>query len=336
LRIEDTDQSRKVNGAEEYIVEALKWCGLEPDESPFHGGDYGPYRQSERLDIYNKYVDQLIVEGKAYYAFDTPQELEVMRAELQEKKADVQQYGITNRMQMRNSLTLSEAIVNELIETGPPYVIRVKVPENQTIEVNDIIRGQVKVDSNLIDDKILLKSDGFPTYHLANVVDDYLMKISHVIRGEEWLQSAPLHVLLYNLFGWEADMPAFAHMSLLLKPEGSGKLSKRDAEKHGSPIFPITWHDPRTGATTEGFREQGYIAGALINFLALLGWYSGSDEEIYTIEELARVFRIEGINKSGAKFEIDKAKWYNEIYLRKEPKEKLTKIFITQVTKHGY
>ncbi|MEN8250475.1 MAG: glutamate--tRNA ligase [Bacteroidota bacterium] len=336
LRIEDTDQSRKVEGAEEYIVEALKWCGLEPDESPFIGGEYGPYRQSERLDIYQKYVDRLINEGKAYYAFDTPEELEAMRKELQEQKADVQQYGISNRMKMRNSLTLSDAETKNLLENNTPYVIRVKVPEDQTIVVNDIIRGEVKVDSNLIDDKILLKSDGFPTYHLANVVDDYLMKITHVIRGEEWLPSAPLHVLLYDLLDWSEDMPAFAHMSLLLKPEGSGKLSKRDAEKHGFPIFPITWHDPRTGAITEGFREQGYISGALINFLALLGWYSGSDEEVFTIEELAKIFRIEGINKSGAKFEIEKAKWYNEIYLRKEPKETLATNYLNDVNANGH
>lgn len=336
LRIEDTDQSRKVEGAEEYIVDALKWCGLEPDESPFHGGEYGPYRQSGRLDIYEKYVNQLISEGKAYYAFDTPEELDVMRKKLQEQKADVQQYGISTRMQMRNSLTIGEEETKNLVKSGTPYVVRVKVPENQTILVNDIIRGEVKVDSNLIDDKILLKSDGFPTYHLANVVDDYLMKISHVIRGEEWLPSAPLHVLLYDLLGWLDEMPAFAHMSLLLKPEGSGKLSKRDAEKHGFPIFPISWHDPRTGATTEGFREQGYISGALINFLALLGWYSGSDEEVYDIDELARIFRIEGINRSGAKFEIEKAKWFNQIYLRKEPKNQLVASFVKEVKANGY
>jgi glutamyl-tRNA synthetase len=336
LRIEDTDQARKVDGAEEYIIEALKWCGIEADESPAVGGDFGPYRQSERLAIYRTYVDQLLASGDAYYAFDTPEELTTMRQKLQEEKADNQQYGIGTRMGMRNSLTLSDEETKKLLASGEPCVVRVKAPANQTIVVNDIVRGEVKVESAIIDDKVLLKSDGYPTYHLANVVDDHLMKISHVIRGEEWLPSAPLHVLLYQLFGWQDDMPEFAHLPLLLKPEGSGKLSKRDADKHGFPVFPIAWHDPRSDETMAGFREQGYLPAALVNFIALLGWNPGNDVEVFSLDELAKVFELKRINKAGAKFDIEKAKWYNQVYLRKEPITRLTKRFVEDIESKGY
>ena len=336
LRIEDTDQARKVEGAEEYIVEALKWCGIEADESPQAGGDFGPYRQSERLTIYHKHADQLLASGKAYYAFDTPEELTEMRERLQEEKAAVQQYGIDTRMDMRNSLSLGDEEAKKLIETGTPYVIRIKVPENQTVVVNDVVRGEVKVASVIIDDKILLKSDGYPTYHLANVVDDHLMEISHVIRGEEWLPSAPLHVLLYQLFDWQETMPVFAHLPLLLKPEGSGKLSKRDADKHGFPIFPIEWHDPRTNETITGFREHGYMPEALVNFIALLGWNPGNDQEEFSLIQLTEIFELQRINKAGAKFDIEKAKWFNQTYLRKQPLDLLADKFRQIVENEGY
>jgi len=336
LRIEDTDQARKVEGAEEYIIEALKWCGIEADESPAVGGDFGPYRQSERLATYRQHVELLLASGNAYYAFDTPEELTAMREKLQKEKAAVQQYGIATRMNMHNSLTLGKEEAAKLIELGTPYVVRIKVPENQTVVVNDVVRGEVRVESAIIDDKILLKSDGYPTYHLANVVDDHLMEISHVIRGEEWLPSAPLHVLLYQLFGWQDSMPVFAHLPLLLKPEGSGKLSKRDADKHGFPIFPIEWHDPRTDETITGFREQGYLPEALVNFLALLGWNPGNDEEVFSLSQLVNVFTLNRINKAGAKFDIGKAKWFNQIYLRKQPWEELAVKFKLVAEEEGF
>jgi len=335
LRIEDTDQARKVEGAEEYIIEALKWCGIEPDEQPNKEGNYGPYRQSERLDIYKQYVNQLIKEDHAYYAFDTPEELTAMREKLQAEKAALQQYGISTRMGMKNSLTMDSEEVKKLIANGIPYVVRLHVPENRTIVVNDIVRGEVKVESAIVDDKVLLKADGYPTYHLANVVDDHLMKITHVIRGEEWLPSAPLHVLLYQLFGWEDSMPKFAHLPLLLKPEGTGKLSKREADKHGFPIFPLEWNDPKSGETAIGFREQGYLPEALINFLALLGWNPGNDQEIFTLEELENIFDLNRINKAGAKFDIEKAKWYNQIYLRQLPLELLAEKFLEVINNNG-
>jgi glutamyl-tRNA synthetase len=336
LRIEDTDQSRKVEGAEEYIIKALDWCGINPDEGSGIGGDFGPYRQSERLEIYGQYVKQLLDSGNAYYAFDTPEELTAMREKLQEAKADMQQYGITTRMGMCNSLTLSQDDTNKRLDKGSPYVVRLKVPENQKVIVNDIVRGEVVVHSTIIDDKILLKSDGFPTYHLANVVDDHLMEITHVIRGEEWLPSAPLHVLLYQLFGWEDEIPEFAHLPLLLKPEGSGKLSKRDADKHGFPIFPIEWNDPRTEDKIRGFREQGYLPEALINFLALLGWNPGTEEEVFDLDRLTELFDLNRINKAGAKFDIEKAKWYNQIYLRNEPIDQLAKRFKAEAESNGH
>lgn len=336
LRIEDTDQNRKVEGAEQYILDALEWCGISPDESPVHGGKFGPYRQSERLDLYRKYVMGLVEQGHAYYAFDTTQELDAMRQRLQNEKADLQQYGWSTRLSMSNSLTLDQDEVKKRIEQGEPYVIRLKVPADETVVVNDLVRGEVKVKSSIIDDKILLKSDGFPTYHLANVVDDHLMKISHVIRGEEWLPSAPLHVLLYQLLGWGHEIPQFAHLPLLLKPEGSGKLSKRDADKHGFPIFPLSWMDPRVGEEAIGFREQGYIPEALVNFLAMLGWNPGTEEEIFTLAELANIFELKGINKSGAKFDIEKAKWYNEVYLRRQSVDELALKFSHVVSEKGH
>ena len=334
LRIEDTDQNRYVEGAEEYIENALQWCGIKPDESPHAGGDYGPYRQSERLDIYNQYAMQLIDKGLAYYAFDTPEELEVMRKELQEAKTANQQYSSTNRMQMRNSLTLSSSEVEELLASGFPYVIRTKVPADETIEVNDIIRGKVRVQTITMDDKILMKSDGYPTYHLANIVDDHLMEITHVIRGEEWLPSAPLHVLLYKHFEWDA--PQFAHLPLLLKPEGNGKLSKRDADRLGFPIFPLNWTDPKSGELSEGFKEKGYLPETMVNFLALLGWNPGDEQEIFSLEELTQIFELERISKAGAKFDIQKANWLNEHYLRNMPVSILAEGIVEKAEANGF
>ena len=324
LRIEDTDQGRFVPGAEEYIIKSLAWAGIQIDEGQGVGGPYAPYRQSERKEIYKKYSQQLLDDGFAYWAFDTEQELEAMREKLKSTGTDNQQYGITTRMHMRNSLTLTKEEVKALIDTGAPYVVRFKVPESEQIKVTDLIRGEVVVDSQQIDDKVLMKSDGMPTYHLANVVDDYLMKISHVIRGEEWLPSAPLHVLLYKSFGWQSAMPVFAHLPLLLKPDGNGKLSKRDADKMGFPIFPLTWTDPKTGELSKGFKESGYLPEALLNFLAFLGWNPGSTQEIFSIEELIASFSIGRIGKSGTKFDIHKAQWYNQQYLKAKTDEELS------------
>ncbi len=333
LRIEDTDQKRKVEGAEEYIIEALEWCGIAPDESPAKG-NFGSYRQSERLDLYKQYAQQLLDAGLAYYAFDTPEELEAMRTKLQEAKAANQQYSSINRMEMRNSLTLEKAEVEELLKSGKPHVIRIKVEGGKTIEVNDIIRGKVVVNTNTMDDKIVMKSDGFPTYHLANIVDDHLMEITHVIRGEEWLPSAPLHVLLYQYFGW--DVPAFAHLPLLLKPEGSGKLSKRDADKHGFPIFPLNYTDAKTGDIAEGFKEKGYLPETMVNFLALLGWNPGTEQEIFSLGELSKAFELERISKAGAKFDIQKANWLNQHYLRSTPHKELAEYIINKSLEAGF
>jgi len=333
LRIEDTDQKRYVAGAEDYILKSLEWCGIIPDESPKVGGSYGPYRQSERLDLYKQYANQLLDKGLAYYAFDTPEALEEMRTKLQESKAANQQYSSANRMEMQNSLTMDSTEVDKLLSSGAPYVIRIKVPAGEVVKVNDIIRGEVIVHTNTMDDKILMKSDGYPTYHLANIVDDHLMQISHVIRGEEWLPSAPLHVLLYQSFGWNA--PTFAHLPLLLKPTGNGKLSKRDADKLGFPIFPLNWTDPSSGELSEGFKEKGYLPETMVNFLALLGWNPGTEEEFFSLEELVKAFELERISKSGAKFDIQKANWLNEHYLRNMPTETLAKILIVQATKEG-
>lgn len=319
LRIEDTDQNRFVPGAEEYIQKALRWVGIKLDEGFGVGGQHEPYRQSERKEIYRQYVLQLIDNGFAYYAFDTPQELDAMRARLSNQG----QYNSITRLQMKNSLTLSLEEVEKKLTANEPSVIRLKVPENEEVVLNDLIRGEVTFHSSQVDDKVLMKSDGMPTYHLANVVDDYLMKISHVIRGEEWLPSAPLHVLLYRYFGWEKEMPEFAHLPLLLKPTGDGKLSKRDADQMGFPIFPLNWIDPTSGELATGFKESGYLPEALINFLAFLGWNPGTEQEIFSMEQLTDAFSIERIGKSGAKFDIHKAQWFNAQYLRAKPDEEL-------------
>lgn len=319
LRIEDTDQARYVPEAEEYILNALEWVGIVPDESPKAGGEYGPYRQSERKDMYMDFAKKLVEEGNAYYAFDTSEELDAMRERLKAAKVDTPQYNAITRMQMKNSLTLSEDEVEARINSGDPYVIRLKVPRKEEVRLNDMVRGWVMVHSSAIDDKVLMKSDGMPTYHLANVVDDHLMKITHVIRGEEWLPSAPLHVLLYKFLGWEDTMPQFAHLPLLLKPDGNGKLSKRDGDKLGFPVFPITGEFAGKDGQPEtfsGFREAGYLPDAFLNFIAFLGWNPGTEEEIFSMENLINAFTVERIGKSGTKFDIDKAKWFNQQYLK--------------------
>lgn len=327
LRIEDTDQSRFVPGAEDYIVESFKWCGIGFDEGVEAGGDYGPYRQSERREVYLDYVDRLVKGGHAYYAFDTPEELENMRKELEAAGARYTSYNQESRKKMKNSLTLSNEEVMKKLSKGEPYVIRIKIPEGETIELFDEIRQEVLVDSSTLDDKVLYKSDGMPTYHLANVVDDYLMKITHVIRGEEWLPSLPLHVLLYRYFGWEKVMPKFAHLPLLLKPDGKGKLSKRDGDKLGFPVFPLQWTDPKTGEVSRGYREDGYIPEAFINMLALLGWNPGTEQELFSMDELIQEFSIERVGKSGARFDPEKTKWFNHQYLVKMSDEELAEEF---------
>lgn len=335
LRIEDTDQGRFVPGAEDYILKSLEWAGIKIDEGVGVGGPHAPYRQSERKEIYKQYAQQLISAGHAYYAFDTEQELDAMRERLQKEKSDNQQYSSGTRMQMRNSLTLSESEVSALLNANSPYVIRLKVPENEEVKVSDLIRGEVVVNSSQIDDKVLMKSDGMPTYHLANVVDDYLMKISHVIRGEEWLPSAPLHVLLYQYLGWKTSMPAFAHLPLLLKPDGNGKLSKRAADQMGFPIFPLTWTDPETKEVAKGFKESGYLPEALINFLAFLGWNPGTTQEIFSMQELIDAFSIERIGKAGAKFDIHKTQWFNQQYLKVKSDDELTVYLLESLKKEN-
>ncbi len=335
LRIEDTDQTRLVSGAEDYIVSALKWMGLDHDEGPQPGGPHAPYRQSERAAIYSQYAQELIDKDLAYYAFDTPEELDAMRKKLQEAKAANQQYNSITRVNMRNSLTLSRQEVQDLMDQGVPYVVRIKIPPKEDIRFKDIIRGWVKVQGSTLDDKVILKSGGLPTYHLANVVDDHLMQITHVIRGEEWLPSAPLHVLLYRFLGWESEMPEFAHLPLILKPDGKGKLSKRDADKAGFPIFPLSWDDPLSGEVSTGFKERGYLPEALANFLAFLGWNPGTEQELFTFDELTAAFDLERIIKSGAKFDIEKAKWYNQHYLREKPTEELADVLRNQLEHQG-
>lgn len=315
LRIEDTDQTRFVPGAQDYILEALAWLGIGIDEGVGVGGDFGPYVQSERKEIYKKYAQELVDKGQAYYAFDTPEELDQMRKELEEAKVDNISYNAFTRMKMTNSITLSAEEVQKKMEDGEPHVIRLKVPLKDEVRFNDLVRGWVAVHSSTVDDKILMKSDGMPTYHLANIVDDHLMGITHVIRGEEWLPSAPLHILLYKAFGWDA--PTFAHLPLLLKPEGNGKLSKRDGVLGDFPVFPLLWRDPATGEVSRGFREDGYFPEAVINFLALLGWNPGDDQEILSMDDLIRLFDINNIQKGGARFDVNKAKWFNQQYLRK-------------------
>jgi len=335
LRIEDTDQTRYIEGAENYILESLKWIGIKVDEGITTGGEYGPYRQSERKDIYRQYAEKLVKEGFAYYAFDTPDELEAMRQRLAESKSTTRQYDNKTRMQMRNSLTLSTEETNNLLISGAKYVIRFKTPENSTISFTDTIRGKVIFDTNQLDDKILFKSDGMPTYHLANVVDDHLMKITHVIRGEEWLSSTPLHLLLYKCLGWENEQPVFAHLPLILKPNGKGKLSKRDGDLLGFPVYPLEWYDKKTNQIYSGFRENGYFPEALINILVFLGWNPGTDQEFFTVDELIKTFSLTRVGKSGSKFDPEKAKWYNHQYFLQKSSKELLPIFEQAIKNHG-
>lgn len=321
LRIEDTDQGRYVPGAEQYIMESLEWCGLVPDESPWVGGPDGPYRQSDRKELYRQYADELIQKDKAYYAFDTPEELEAMRARLQAAGVAAPAYNAVTREHMKNSLTLSADEVRERLVRGDQYVVRLKVPRHVEVRFEDIIRGWVVVHSANIDDKVLFKSDGMPTYHLANIVDDHLMRITHVIRGEEWLPSAPLHVLIYEAFGWKR--PDFAHLPLILKPDGNGKLSKRDGDRLGFPVFALDWVDPTSGEKSSGYRERGYFPDAFINMLALLGWNPGTDQEIMSLQELTSLFDLSRVHKGGAKFDPEKTKWFNQQYLRMRPDAEL-------------
>ena len=331
FRIEDTDSTRFVPGAEEYIIESFKWLGIKFDEGVSFGGNYGPYRQSERRDIYKKYVDQLLNAGKAYIAFDTPEELEAKRSEIQNF-----QYDARTRMMMRNSLTLPKEEVERLIAEGNQYVVRFKIEPGVAVHVDDLIRGDVRIMSDILDDKVLYKSaDQLPTYHLANIVDDHLMEITHVIRGEEWLPSAPLHVLLYQAFGWEDTMPRFAHLPLLLKPEGKGKLSKRDGDRLGFPVFPLEWHDPKTGEVSSGYRESGYFSEAVINFLAFLGWNPGTEREMYSIDELAELFDITKCSKAGARFDYQKGIWFNHEYILAKSAAEIAEIFAPIVAENG-
>src|SRR5690554_6293307 len=323
LRIEATDQNRYVGGAEQYIIEALNWCGITPDESPVNAGNYGPYRQSERKHLYKKYADQLIESGNAYYAFDTNEELDAYRNE-HEEKGKTFIYNWHNRLKLKNSLSLSTEEVHKKIANGEDYVIRFKSPENKTVVLNDIIRGEITIDSNILDDKVLFKSDGMPTYHLANIVDDHLMEITHVIRGEEWLPSLALHKLLYDAFGWEA--PEFAHLSLLMKPVGKGKLSKRDGDKMGFPVFPLQWKTA-DGETYAGYREGGYFPEAVVNMLAFLGWNPGTKQEIFSLEELINAFELEKVHKAGAKFDPEKTKWFQHQYMQQKSNAELATAF---------
>ncbi len=331
LRIEDTDSQRFVPGAEDYINEALAWLGIGIDEGVREGGPYGPYKQSERRDIYREHVKMLMDAGKVYMAFDTP-------AELEEKRKSVPnfQYDASTRMSMRNSLSLPTDEVQRLLDSGAQYVVRFKIEPGRDVEVNDHIRGKLVIKSDILDDKVLYKSaDDLPTYHLANIVDDHLMKISHVIRGEEWLPSAPLHVLLYEAFGWADTMPAFVHLPLLLKPDGKGKLSKRDGDRLGFPVFPLEWHDPKSGDISSGYRESGYLPAAVVNFLALLGWNPGDDTEVMSMDELISKFSLSHCSKAGAKFAFEKGKWFNHVYLQQTPTEDLVALFKNVMTKNG-
>ncbi|QQL49068.1 glutamate--tRNA ligase [Mucilaginibacter ginkgonis] len=318
LRIEDTDQNRYVEGAEQYIIDCLNWCGLPPDESPVVGGPFAPYRQSERKSLYREYAESLVALGHAYYAFDTTAELEQKRKEIPNF-----QYGQAHRMDMRNSLSLSEHEVDALLDAHTPHVIRIKVPADEQVSFHDMIRGDVAFDTTLVDDKVLLKADGMPTYHLAVVVDDYLMKITHAFRGEEWLPSAPVHLLLWKYLGWKEHMPRWAHLPLILKPDGHGKLSKRDGARLGFPVYAMSWTDPATGEVTPGFRELGFLPEAFINLLATLGWNDGTDQEIFTLDELVEKFSMERISKAGAKFDFEKAKWFNAEWIKTATATKL-------------
>lgn len=333
LRIEDTDQTRFVPGAEDYIIESLKWCGIVPDEGQSFGGDHGPYRQSDRKHLYRKYADELVSNGHAYIAFDTPEELEDVRDRAKQAGVASWQYNNITRSSMKNTLTLSADEVKSRLGAGEPYVIRMQMPRNEDIRVQDRIRGWVVVNSNQLDDKVLYKSDGMPTYHLANIVDDHLMEITHVIRGEEWLPSAPLHVLLYRAFGWDA--PEFSHLPLLLKPDGNGKLSKRDGDRLGFPVFPLEWKDPQTGDVASGYRENGYFPGAFINMLSLLGWNPGTNQEIFSLDELVDTFTLDRVGKSGSKFDPDKARWFNQHYLRMQPNRELAELLLPLLDAKG-
>jgi len=331
LRIEDTDSQRFVPGAEEYIIEAFRWLGIPFDEGVGYGGGYGPYRQSERKDIYRQYVTQLLDAGLAYLAFDTPEELEEAR-----KQTPNFQYDASTRGRMRNSLTLSKAEADKLVADGERYVVRMKIEPDEEVHVNDLIRGDVVINSSVIDDKVLYKAvDNLPTYHLANIVDDHLMEITHVIRGEEWLSSAPLHVLLYRYLGWEDTMPQFAHLPLLLKPEGGGKLSKRDGDRLGFPVFPLEWRDPKSGEVSSGYRESGYLPEAVLNFLALLGWNPGNDVEMMSLDEMTQLFDLSRCSKSGAKFDFEKGKWFNHQYLQQRSNEDVATMFLPYLASHG-
>ena len=330
LRIEDTDQTRYVEGAEQYIIDCLEWCGLIADEGPHVGGPFSPYRQSERKERYRPYAEQLVQAGHAYYAFDTAEELDKCRKEIPNF-----QYGHTYRNQMRNSLSLSETEVQQLIANGEPYVIRIKMPQDETVTFTDMIRGEVSFDTNLVDDKVLLKADGMPTYHLAVVVDDYLMDISHAFRGEEWLPSAPVHLLLWKYLGWEAAMPQWAHLPLILKPDGHGKLSKRDGDRLGFPVFAMNWLDQKTGDFTPGFRELGFLPEAFLNLLALLGWNNGTEQEIFSLTELIDQFSMERVSHAGAKFDFEKAKWFNAEWIKKVAPARLQDLIIGQMKQQG-
>ena len=331
FRIEDTDSSRFVPGAEEYIIESFRWLGIKFDEGVSFGGSHGPYRQSERRAIYKKYVDQLLDAGKAYIAFDTPEELEAKRTEIKNF-----QYDAHTRSLMRNSLTMPKEEVDRLVADGAQYVVRFKVEPGEDVHVHDMIRGDVVIKSDILDDKVLYKSaDELPTYHLANIVDDHLMEVTHVIRGEEWLPSAPLHVLLYRAFGWEDTMPRFAHLPLLLKPDGKGKLSKRDGDRLGFPVFPLEWHDPKTGEVSRGYREEGYFPEAVINFLALLGWNPGTEQELFTLDELVKLFDITKCSKAGARFDYKKCIWFNHEYILRKSNEEIAGLFAPVVAGNG-
>ena len=332
LRIEDTDQTRFVPGAEQYIVESLDWCGIKFDESDYVGGEFGPYKQSNRKHLYKQYSDELLAKGCAYIAFDTAEELDQHRKEAEANKQTFI-YNCQSRKHLRNSLTMSKEEVDKLMADGVPYTVRFLIPEDREIVMHDLIRGEVRVQTNTLDDKVLFKSDGMPTYHLANIVDDHLMQISHVIRGEEWLPSMPLHVMLYEAFGWEA--PQFAHLPLLLKPDGNGKLSKRDGDRLGFPVFPMYWVDPKTGDTAMGYKQSGYYPEAFINMLALLGWNPGTEQEIFTLDEMVDLFSLEKISKSGAKFSLDKAKWFNHEYIQMKSAQELAPYFVKILDEKG-
>lgn len=330
LRVEDTDQTRFVPGAEEYIMECLAWCGLNPDESPQHGGNYGPYRQSERKPSYRQFAEDLVAKGHAYYAFDTPEELNAQREQHPNFR-----YAHDNRMDLRNSLSLGEEETARLLESGAPHTIRIKMPEDEVVSFEDMIRGRVSFETKLVDDKVLLKADGMPTYHLAVVVDDKAMDISHVFRGEEWLPSAPVHILLWEYLGWKEEMPEWAHLPLILKPDGNGKLSKRDGDRLGFPVYAMNWNDPKTGDLTTGFRERGFLPEAFVNMLAVLGWNDGTDQELFTLEELIAKFSVDRISKAGAKFDFEKAKWFNQEWIKRAPESELLPQVAAVLESHG-